>query len=113
MNERDKRSVVLVILGGVLLGAATGAAAGLLLAPGSGSKTRSDIEDASDRLRGRTEAALGELRNSVEELVNSTKQYMEDTKARMDASIEAGKQAAAETKEQLSTVVEKQTGQSL
>ncbi|MDQ2730548.1 MAG: YtxH domain-containing protein [Armatimonadota bacterium] len=113
MNDRDKRSAALVILGGVLLGVATGAVTGLLLAPGSGSKTRSDIEDAGDRLRGKTEAALGELRTSVEELVTSTKQYVEDTRARMDASIEAGKQAAAETKEQLSTVVEKQTGQSL
>ncbi|MCA1595175.1 MAG: hypothetical protein LC772_01935, partial [Chloroflexi bacterium] len=59
------------------------------------------------------EEALNELRQSVEDLVDSTRQYMDDTRERMEASIEAGKAAAAETREQLSTVIERQTGQAL
>ncbi|HET6384231.1 MAG TPA: YtxH domain-containing protein [Armatimonadota bacterium] len=113
MSESETRTTALVILGGVALGALTGALVGLLYAPASGRTTRSEIEDASEKLRIRTEAALGDLRKSVEDLVDSTKKYMDDTRARVEASIEAGKQAAAETKEQLGAVVEKQTGQPL
>jgi len=113
MSDTGRSSTPLIILAGLALGALTGAVVGLMFAPASGRKTRSEIEDVSERLKQRTDSALDELRQSVEDLVDSTRQYMDDTRARVEASIEAGKQAAAETKEQLSSVVEKQTGQSL
>jgi gas vesicle protein len=112
-GSMDSRNTAVAVVAGVALGAVTGALLGLLFAPGSGEKTRADLEDCSDRLRDRTDQALGELRLSVEELVESTRRYMDDTRERVEASIEAGKQAAAETREQLSSVVEKQTGQSI
>jgi len=113
MGNSETQNTAVAIVAGLVLGAVTGALLGLLFAPGSGKSTRAEIEDVSEKLKAKTEAALGELRHSVEELVDSTRQYMDDTRARVEASIEAGKQAAAETREHLGSVVEKQTGQSI
>lgn len=58
-------------LTGVLLGAAVGLVAGLLLAPSSGQDTR-------DTIKRRTQDSLGSLRESVNELTRTLNQRSRD-----------------------------------
>ncbi len=51
MNDQNERNVMLYFLAGVGLGALVGAAAGLLLAPKSGSETREELAHKFDELK--------------------------------------------------------------
>jgi gas vesicle protein len=99
---------------GFLIGGLAGAAAALLLAPQSGEETRVLIRDKSIELkdravetaeeaRARAEELSAEARARAEELQQRGKQMYEEQRQRVEASIDAGKRAAQEKKDELSS----------
>ena len=89
-----------------LVGALTGAAAAVLLAPRSGRETREILgerwRDASDRSRHLGEQAMQKGREAVDEAsgyVESQRGALEKRRDRLAAAVEAGKQAYREEKE--------------
>lgn len=88
---------------GVLVGAAAGAAAGLLLAPKAGAESLRELKDKFQQQQG----SAGKL---SEEGSQQVKTWVEDTRQGFGAKIalarqafEAGKQAAIEKHQQLNT----------
>jgi gas vesicle protein len=89
-----------------LVGALTGAAAAVLLAPRSGRETREILgerwRDASDRSRNLGEQALQKGREAVDDAsgyVERQRGALEKRRDRLAAAVEAGKQAYREEKE--------------
>ena len=95
-------------LAGMLLGGLAGAGAALLLAPQSGEKTRAQIEQKSMELRDQTTEAVEDavaqtrvkarqvttdVRTQVEALQQRGQAVFDEQKARMSATLKAGKQA--------------------
>jgi len=72
----SSRDGVLVLLAGIGLGAIIGALAALLLAPQSGSQTRTQIRSTADDVLGKLRDSVDDLRSKVDEMVASTKQAM-------------------------------------
>lgn len=96
------------VLAGMLIGAAAGAAAMLLLAPQSGRATRKQIMDKGIELRDRTagmvDDAMGQLRSGTSMLVADGRKKAEELKeqgqellaeqlGRVSAAAQAGKKA--------------------
>lgn len=91
---------------GVLVGAAAGAVAGLLLAPKAGAETLSE-------LKGKLQQQQGNADKFSEEGSQQVKAWVEDTRSGLGAKIalakqafEAGKQAAVEKHQQLNSDTE-------
>ncbi len=89
-----------------LVGALTGAAAAVLLAPRSGRETREILgekwRDAADRSRALGEEAAQKGRDAVEDAsgyVDRQRGALEKRRDRLAAAVEAGKQAYREEKE--------------
>jgi gas vesicle protein len=89
-----------------LVGALSGAAAAVLLAPRSGRETREMLgerwRDAQDRGRNLSEQALQRGRDAVDEAtgyVDRQRSALEKRRDRLAAAVEAGKQAYREEKE--------------
>lgn len=85
---------------GLLFGAAAGAAVGLLLAPASGEETRS-----------RLQARMKQGQNQATDTVDSIKEWSEDRQSGLGAKLQrlkraftAGKKAALQKHQQLSTI---------
>jgi gas vesicle protein len=90
-----------------LVGALTGAAAAVLLAPRSGRETREMLgerwRDTADRGRHLRDEALEKSRGALDEAsgyVDRQKEALEKRRERLAAAVEAGKQAYREEKEQ-------------
>jgi|GEM_PF-480387 gas vesicle protein len=94
---------------GLGIGAVVGAAAALLLAPQPGSETRKSIADATERAKTRLEELTADMKTRIEDLSRQTKELAEAVKTRFAAAVEAGKEAAAEKKEELSSAVAEET----
>jgi gas vesicle protein len=89
-----------------LVGALTGAAAAVLLAPRSGRETREMLgdrwRDAAERGRHLSEQAVERSRSALDEAssyVDRQKGALEKRRERLAAAVEAGKQAYREEKE--------------
>jgi gas vesicle protein len=73
VSEGDRNDTLLSLLAGVGIGALVGAATALLLAPQSGSETRSQIRGTADDLLVKLRDTVEELRGKVDEMVTSLK----------------------------------------
>jgi gas vesicle protein len=65
MNESEERGVMVYFLAGVGVGALIGAAAGLLLAPKTGSETREELSHKFDDLKHRVGDWVREKKNKA------------------------------------------------
>jgi len=75
VSERDSSSDgILALMAGIGLGALVGAMAALLLAPQSGSQTRTQIKETADDVLTKLRESVDDLRAKVDEVVASTKQ---------------------------------------
>ncbi len=97
MNEEEEDgSDFSAIAAGLVVGLAVGGILGLLLAPKSGMELREDLKD-------RTEEALDRLQEATSDLVARSKELAAHTKDNLTHSLEAGKAAYTEKREELMT----------
>jgi gas vesicle protein len=78
------------IAAGVLIGVAVGGVLGILFAPKSGEALREDLEDALDNLKAQTEKTIDDLRENI------------------TRSVEAGRDAYSQKKQELTSQLESQ-----
>lgn len=94
---------------GFMIGGLIGAAVALLLAPQSGEETRLMIRDKGIELKDQVETTAGDARIRAEQMAQDARAraseaqqrgqvVLEQQKSRIEEAIEAGKQAAKDTK---------------
>lgn len=94
------------IVAGAAIGVVVGGSVALLLAPKAGSETRADLNDALDDLKLRAEQALDELQESTTHLSARSRQVIEQTRENIVRSVEAGKDAYTDKKQELTSQLE-------
>ena len=94
------------IVAGAAIGVLVGGSVALLLVPKTGSETRADLNDALDDLKLRAEQALDELQESTAHLSARSRQVIEQTRENIVRSVEAGKDAYADKKQELTSQLE-------
>ncbi len=108
MNESNNDSFPLwaSVAAGALIGVVVGGGLALLFAPKSGAETRSDLNQALDDLKVRAEEALDDLQESTVTLSARSRQIIEETRENIVRSVEAGKDAYADKKQELTSQLE-------
>jgi gas vesicle protein len=106
MSYDDRGSGAAGVILSFLVGALTGAAAAILMAPRSGRETREMLgerwRDAADRGRQMTDDAVQKGRQAIDDAstyVDRQREALEKRRDRLAAAVEAGKQAYREEKE--------------
>src|SRR5206468_708323 len=94
------------VLAGITIGFVVGASLALLFAPKSGADLRSDIGDAVDGLKDKAEQVLDDLQGSASDLVARSKSTIEKTRENIVRSVEAGKEAYVQKKDELTAQLE-------
>lgn len=89
--------------GGVVIGAAMGAVAGLLLAPRTGQETRRILKKSADALPELAEDLASTLQLQADRLSETTLENWAETLQRLRAAIAAGQAASQQEYEALST----------
>jgi gas vesicle protein len=102
--EINGHSVASILLG-VGVGALIGVAAAILFAPQSGSETRQDLGELPAKVKERTDEMIAELKQNLDDLSAKSRELVDSTRARVDAAIQAGKEAAQEKKQELESQV--------
>jgi len=108
MSYDDRGNGASGVILSFLVGALTGAATAILLAPRSGRETREILgerwKDASERGRHLREEAVQKGREALDEAtgyVDRQREALEKRRDRLAAAVEAGKQAYHEEKEKI------------
>jgi gas vesicle protein len=101
--DNDKTQVWGSIAAGVLIGVVVGGSLALLFAPKSGSETRADLGKAVDDLQDRAEKVIDDLQVSASDLVSRSKAVLDQTRENIVRSVEVGKDAYAQKKEELTS----------
>lgn len=86
-----------IFIGGLLLGAAAGAVAGLLLAPKAGRETRALIKQSAEALPELAEDLSTTVQIQAERLSDSALRNWDSTLLRLREAIEAGIEASRQT----------------
>ena len=94
------------VVAGAAIGVVVGGSVALLLAPKAGRETRADVSEALDDLKIRAEQALDELQESTAHLSAKSRQIIEQTRENIVRSVEAGKDAYADKKQELTAQLE-------
>jgi gas vesicle protein len=94
MNEEENGGDFSAIAAGLVVGMAVGGILGLLFAPKPGAQLREDLKD-------RTEETMDRLQEATSELVARSKNLATQTKENLAHSVEAGKAAYTEKREEL------------
>ncbi|WP_309686390.1 YtxH domain-containing protein [Armatimonas sp.] len=94
MEEENDGHVFTNIATGVVIGLAVGGILGLLFAPKPGAELREDLKD-------KTEEAMDRLQEATSDLVTRSKELAAQTKENLAHSVEAGKAAYSEKREEL------------
>jgi len=89
------------ILIGALIGVVVGGGLALLFAPKSGTDLRSDLGDAVDDLKDKAEQVIDDLQASTSDLVARSRSILDQTRDNLARSVEAGKEAYVQKKEEL------------
>lgn len=97
----ERRTSGLEVLGGLVLGAAVGFVAGMILAPQSGGRTRDQLGENLSDLRLRTNELVDNLKGNSESLLTSTRSTIEEKLTLLNDAVEAGRKAAAYKREEL------------
>ena len=92
----DERGDAAGYLGWFFLGALTGAAAALLLAPKSGRETRELLIEKGSVFAQKAQEAMGVAQEQAVEYFDKGKGYLEDQTHRLTAAFEAGREAMKE-----------------
>ena len=91
-------------LAGFLVGAVTGAAAALLLAPQSGEETREQIQERGSELQSRAGDLTETGRKRAEE--HRGRLALDEQRSRLQEAVEEGKEAAGKKRDELTTRLE-------
>lgn len=94
------------VAAGVVIGFVVGGALALLLAPKSGVQLRGDIGDALDDLKDKAEQMVDDIQVSAADMVARSRSMLDDTKENLVRSVEAGKEAYTQKKEELTAKLE-------
>ena len=94
------------IAAGVVIGFVVGGALALLFAPKSGAQLRADLGDAVDDLKDKAEQVIDDFQGSASHLVARSKAVLEQTRENIVRSVEAGKEAYTQKKEELTAQLE-------
>jgi gas vesicle protein len=94
------------IVAGVVIGTVVGGVIALLFAPKAGRQVRADLEGAVDDLRDKAEQAIDDLQASASDLVVRSRDVLERTRENITRSVEAGKEAYVQKKEELTSQLE-------
>ena len=86
---------------GAAIGFIVGGTAALLLASKSGDALRGDIGEAFEELKDRAEKAVDDLQIAANDVIARSRQTLEDTRENLVRSVEAGKEAYAQKKDEL------------
>ena len=102
----DGKSVWGNILAGALIGVVVGGGLALLFAPKAGPELRSDLGGAVDDLKDRAEQVLGDLQGSTGDLLARSRAILDQTRENVVRSVEAGKDAYAQRKDELTAQID-------
>jgi len=98
------------LLLGLILGAATGAVAGLLLAPASGKETRENLSDKAGELKSDLDKKFNELSKKIEDLdkesLNDFKEKFGDVKASVKEKFDKVSAKVKDLEKELSEKIE-------
>jgi len=94
------------IAAGVVIGFVVGGALALLFAPKSGAQLRADLGDAVDDLKDKAEQVIDDFQGSTSHLVARSKAILDQTRENIVRSVEAGKEAYTQKKEELTAQLE-------
>lgn len=97
----ERRTSGLEVLGGLVIGAAVGFVAGMILAPQSGGRTRDQLGENLSDIRLRTNELMDNLKGNTESLLTSTRSTIEEKLNLLNEAVEAGRKAAAYKREEL------------
>ena len=97
----ERRTSGLEVLGGLVIGAALGFVAGMVLAPQSGGRTRDQLNENLSDLRLRTNEMMDNLKGNTESLITSTRSTIEEKLTLLNEAVEAGRKAAAYKRDEL------------
>lgn len=97
----ERRTSGLELLGGLVVGAALGFVAGMILAPQSGGRTRDQLNENLSDIRLRTNEMMDNLKGNTESLITSTRTTIEEKLNLLNDAVEAGRKAAAYKREEL------------
>lgn len=89
------------ILAGTVIGLVVGGALALLFAPKAGPELRSDLGGAVDDLKDKAEQVMDDLQASASDLVARSRTILEQTRENLTRSVEAGKEAYIQKKDEL------------
>ncbi len=78
--------------GGLLVGAAVGGMAGMLLAPKAGKETREDIKAKANEVQERTKEMIEETKERAGEMYDKSRQMIGETRERALETIETGRE---------------------
>lgn len=110
MDEEENGSGAFPFWGSLAAGAVIGVVVGgglaLLFAPKAGTETRSDINTALDDLKARAEHVLDDLQESATDLSDRSRQIIEQTRENIVRSVEAGKDAYVDKKQEMASQLE-------
>ncbi|KPJ63115.1 hypothetical protein AMK68_04135 [candidate division KD3-62 bacterium DG_56] len=100
MTEHDQiqQRTCGALLAGIGIGAIVAGIAALLLAPKTGSETRGQLKESTERVKNRAESLITGVREKVQAA-------LEDKTSVLTHAIEAGKQAYAEKRAELESQV--------
>ena len=94
------------VAAGIVIGFVVGGALALLLAPKSGAQLRGDIGDALDDLKDKAEQMVDDIQVSAADVLEKSRSVIEQTKDNLVRSVEAGKEAYVQKKDELTAKLE-------
>jgi len=84
---------------GLVMGAALGTVAGLLLAPQKGRETRRELQNSLDALPNATQDQVDQLQVQANGLLTQARRQVDEVLVRLQEAVDAGKKATQEYRE--------------
>jgi gas vesicle protein len=94
------------VAAGAVIGFVVGGALALLFAPKSGVQLRADLGDAVDDMKDKAEQVIDGIQGSASQLVARSKAVLDQTRENIVRSVEAGKEAYVQKKDELTAQLE-------